>query len=156
MVTVPSRHAATKRRAEEEHQCHREPSTHAGDGSPGVDSYRPTDGLSPPMTTSAPRCTPSDGPGADGDPRRLRRHPVADRRGSGGRVPLPGIVDALDGLHRDRFGRVAVIRGGRSSYLQRHLPGDLVLVGLYGLERVQDGQLETHPDIADGGRSSKT
>jgi trehalose 6-phosphate phosphatase len=62
-------------------------------------------------------------------------------------VPLPGIVDALDAL-RPRFGVVAVISGRPVSYLERHVPGDLVMVGLYGLERVQDGHLERHPDVA--------
>lgn len=62
-------------------------------------------------------------------------------------LPLPGIVDALDAL-RVGFGVVAVISGRPVRYLQRHLPGDLVMVGLYGLERVVDGQLELHPDVA--------
>ncbi|MGH9274105.1 MAG: trehalose-phosphatase [Acidimicrobiales bacterium] len=62
-------------------------------------------------------------------------------------VPLPGIVDALDAL-RSRFGVVAVVSGRPVSYLQRHLSGDLVLVGLYGLERVRDRRLELHPEVA--------
>ena len=62
-------------------------------------------------------------------------------------VPLPGIVDALGAL-RTRFGVVAVISGRPVRYLQRHLPLDLVMVGLYGLERVRAGHLELHPDVA--------
>ena len=60
-------------------------------------------------------------------------------------TPLPGIVDALDAL-RERFGVVAVVSGRPVSYLQRHLPATLELIGLYGLERVRDGRLELHPD----------
>lgn len=62
-------------------------------------------------------------------------------------VPLDGAVDALVGLTA-RFGVVAVVSGRPASYLQRHLPGDLGLVGLYGLERVQGGVIEPHPEAA--------
>lgn len=62
-------------------------------------------------------------------------------------VPLAGALDVLVGL-TTRFGVVAVVSGRPASYLQRHLPGDLGLVGLYGLERVEGGVIQPHPDAA--------
>jgi trehalose-phosphatase len=69
---------------------------------------------------------------------------VRDREAA---VPLPGMVEALTALCDD-YALVAVVSGRPVSYLQRHLPGDLVMVGLYGLERVRDGRLEHHPEVA--------
>jgi trehalose 6-phosphate phosphatase len=62
-------------------------------------------------------------------------------------VPLPGAVDTLGRL-AVRYGRVGVVSGRSVRYLDRRLataggrphPG-LVLSGLYGLERVEDGEL---------------
>jgi trehalose 6-phosphate phosphatase len=69
-------------------------------------------------------------------------------------APLPGAVEMLGRL-ADRYGRVGVISGRGVDYLQERLQvtGDdvgarLVLVGLYGLERVQRGELVVHPDAA--------
>jgi trehalose 6-phosphate phosphatase len=69
-------------------------------------------------------------------------------------LPLPGAVEMLGRL-ADRYGRVAVVSGRSVRYLQRRLqvPGDdvasrLVLVGLYGLERADGGELLAHPDAA--------
>ncbi len=62
-------------------------------------------------------------------------------------VPLPGVADALAAAAA-RYGVVAVVSGRPASYLQRHLPGDLRLIGLYGLERVEAGAVVPHPDAA--------
>ncbi len=55
--------------------------------------------------------------------------------------PVDGAVDALAAL-ADAYATVAVISGRPAAFLQEHL-GDhgLVLAGLYGLERVEDGQV---------------
>jgi trehalose 6-phosphate phosphatase len=65
---------------------------------------------------------------------------------------LPGAVEMLGRL-ADRYGRVAVVSGRSARYLQQHLrlPDDdvgarLTLAGLYGLERVEGGQLVVRPD----------
>lgn len=62
-------------------------------------------------------------------------------------APLPGTAEVLTAL-RDRYGVVAVISGRPVDHLQRHLPRSLLLVGLYGLERLRDGQLEVDPEVA--------
>jgi len=56
--------------------------------------------------------------------------------------PLPGVAAALGALG-DRFGLVAVVSGRPGSFLVERLgaPAGLVLVGLYGLEEVVDGQV---------------
>ena len=66
-------------------------------------------------------------------------------------VPLPGAVEMLGRL-AERFARVGVVSGRPVRYLQQRLqvPGDdvasrLVLVGLYGLERAEGGDLVIHP-----------
>lgn len=62
-------------------------------------------------------------------------------------IPLAGAVDVLVALS-GRFAVVAVVSGRPASYLQRHLPADLLLVGLYGLERVEGGVIQPHPEAA--------
>jgi trehalose 6-phosphate phosphatase len=69
-------------------------------------------------------------------------------------LPLPGAIEML-GRMASRYGRVAVVSGRPVRYLQRRLaaPGHdvasrLVLVGLYGLERADRGDLLVHPDAA--------
>jgi len=56
-------------------------------------------------------------------------------------VPVDGAVEVLSAL-AGVYARVAVISGRPARFLQRHLDGEkLVLSGLYGLERVEDGQV---------------
>ena len=62
-------------------------------------------------------------------------------------VPLPGVGAALVALSHC-YAVVGVISGRPVAYLRQHLPDGLHLVGLYGLERVRDGRLELHPDVA--------
>lgn len=62
-------------------------------------------------------------------------------------VPLPGVPEALVALHR-AYRVVAVISGRPAAYLQLHLPVGPILVGLYGLEEVRDGEVVTLPDAA--------
>lgn len=57
-------------------------------------------------------------------------------------TPLPGVVDALVALQH-RYQVVGVVSGRPVRYLQGHLPGVRVLVGLYGLEEVRDGKAVT-------------
>jgi len=65
---------------------------------------------------------------------------------------LPGAVEALERL-AGRYGRVAVISGRRASFLAEQfggadrVPDGLTLIGLYGLERLRDGRVETHPAV---------
>jgi len=55
--------------------------------------------------------------------------------------PVDGAVEVLSDL-AGVYARVAVISGRPARFLQRHLDDDrLVLSGLYGLERVEDGQV---------------
>ena len=60
---------------------------------------------------------------------------------------LPGAAATLARLAA-RYGRVAVISGRPVAYLagQFGTPPGLVLVGLYGLERLTDGVMSEHPD----------
>jgi trehalose 6-phosphate phosphatase len=61
-------------------------------------------------------------------------------------VPLPGVPATLASLAA-RYARVAVISGRPVAYLVEHLGGEaeldgVILVGLYGLERVRGGRVE--------------
>jgi trehalose 6-phosphate phosphatase len=65
---------------------------------------------------------------------------------------LPGVADALRALAR-RYARVAVVSGRPAAFLVEQLDlrqgaGGLIVAGLYGLERVVDGEVEDHPDAA--------
>jgi trehalose 6-phosphate phosphatase len=62
-------------------------------------------------------------------------------------VPLPGVPEVLAAL-QDRYAVVAVVSGRPVAHLQRHLPGVRTMAGLYGLERVRDGRVSLHPDVA--------
>ncbi len=56
-------------------------------------------------------------------------------------VPVDGAVDALSDL-AGVYAKVAVISGRPARFLQDHLGGHgLILSGLYGLERVEDGEI---------------
>jgi len=60
--------------------------------------------------------------------------------------PVDGAVEALSAL-TGAYARVAVISGRPARFLQRHLDGrGLILSGLYGLERVEDGQVRVAPE----------
>lgn len=62
-------------------------------------------------------------------------------------VPLPGAVDALAALVR-RIGRVAVVSGRPVEFLRSVLPVDgLVLVGQYGVERLDGANVVTDPSV---------
>jgi trehalose 6-phosphate phosphatase len=61
--------------------------------------------------------------------------------------PLPGAVDLLVALS-GRLGRLAVVSGRPVAFLARHLPPEVDVVGLYGLESRRDGELVEHPDAA--------
>jgi trehalose 6-phosphate phosphatase len=61
--------------------------------------------------------------------------------------PLAGVVPALTELG-ERFGLVAVVSGRTVSFLAAHLPDDVELSGLYGLEARRDGAIVEHPDAA--------
>ncbi len=61
--------------------------------------------------------------------------------------PLPGTADVLAGLHR-RMGRVAVVSGRPVAYLVAHVPEEVELHGLYGLEARIGGEVLEHPDAA--------
>lgn len=60
-------------------------------------------------------------------------------------VPFDGAPQALAALAHD-YACVAVISGRPVRFLQRHLPGEVHLVGLYGLEVIRSGEVLTHPD----------
>jgi trehalose 6-phosphate phosphatase len=60
-------------------------------------------------------------------------------------VPFEGMTDVLLGL-TNRFGEVLVVSGRPLSFLMRHLPVELSLVGLYGLEGIQKGERWEHPN----------
>jgi trehalose 6-phosphate phosphatase len=62
-------------------------------------------------------------------------------------APLPGAAEVLAELHA-RYGTVAIVSGRPVAYLRQHLPAELLLVGLYGLERMRGGRLELHPGAA--------
>lgn len=58
--------------------------------------------------------------------------------------PLPGAVDALEAL-RERGFIVVVISGRPVAFLARHLPAEIDLSGLYGLEWRRSGEVGEHP-----------
>jgi trehalose 6-phosphate phosphatase len=66
-------------------------------------------------------------------------------------LPSPGVVDLLVEL-TERLGRVVVVSGRPVSFLARHLPPAVDVVGLYGLEERRSGVLAEHP-MAAGWRS---
>jgi len=62
-------------------------------------------------------------------------------------APLPGAVDALAALVQ-RIGRVAVVSGRPVEFLRSVLPVDgLVLVGQYGVERLDGATVVTDPGV---------
>jgi trehalose 6-phosphate phosphatase len=77
--------------------------------------------------------------------------------------PLAGAVAALDALV-ERYAVVAVLSGRPADFLDGQLPPDVIVSGLYGLERVRNGVHADHPtagawrevvaDVAAAGRAS--
>jgi trehalose 6-phosphate phosphatase len=61
--------------------------------------------------------------------------------------PLRGAAEVLLGL-RERFAEVAVVSGRPVAYLAAHLPTEVDLSGLYGLEQRRDGVVVEHPQAA--------
>jgi trehalose 6-phosphate phosphatase len=61
--------------------------------------------------------------------------------------PLPGTPEALRALH-GVYAVVAVVSGRPLSFLEEHLPAELELSGLYGLEWRRGGAREEHPGAA--------
>jgi len=59
-------------------------------------------------------------------------------------IPLPGVAEVLAALAAV-YGRVAVLSGRPVAFLQRVLPGELLLLGQYGLEMVDHGESQNHP-----------
>ena len=59
--------------------------------------------------------------------------------------PLPGVPALLQQLHR-AFGVVAIVSGRPVAFLVQHLPPELELHGLYGLEAVVGGEPTHHPE----------
>lgn len=59
--------------------------------------------------------------------------------------PLPGVPALLQELHAG-FGVVAIVSGRPVAYLVRHLPSEVELHGLYGLEAVIGGTLTQRPE----------
>lgn len=62
--------------------------------------------------------------------------------------PLPGVDDVLTYLHR-HLGRVAVVSGRPIAYLVAHVPQEIELHGLYGLESRIDGERIEHPEASE-------
>ncbi|MGK2947258.1 MAG: trehalose-phosphatase [Acidimicrobiales bacterium] len=62
-------------------------------------------------------------------------------------VPLPGVGEVLAAL-QDTYRTVAVVSGRPVAYLAQHLPSELTLCGLYGLERSEAGVVRQHPAAA--------
>lgn len=58
--------------------------------------------------------------------------------------PLDGVPQVLGDL-AGRFGRVAVLSGRPVSFLMPLFPPAVLIAGLYGLERVEDGVKRDHP-----------
>jgi trehalose 6-phosphate phosphatase len=61
--------------------------------------------------------------------------------------PLPGVADVLTHLHR-HLGRVAVVSGRPVAYLVAHVPEEIELHGLYGLESRIDGERLEHAEAS--------
>jgi trehalose 6-phosphate phosphatase len=61
--------------------------------------------------------------------------------------PLPGVGGVLAAL-AVRYARVAVVSGRPVAFLVEHLPAEIDLVGLYGLERRTAGELVQDPVAA--------
>ncbi len=59
--------------------------------------------------------------------------------------PLPEVAEVLVALHRT-YGVVAIVSGRPVAYLAQHVPPDIDLHGLYGLEAVVGGEVVHHPD----------
>ncbi len=59
--------------------------------------------------------------------------------------PLGGAADALVALHQ-RCGQLAVVSGRPVEFLAQHLPDELTIYGLYGLEQRREGHLIEHPE----------
>jgi trehalose 6-phosphate phosphatase len=60
-------------------------------------------------------------------------------------VPVDGASDTLIGL-ANRYGDVLVVSGRPVSYLSHHLPVEVSMVGLYGLEGLRRGDRWEHPN----------
>lgn len=61
--------------------------------------------------------------------------------------PIDGAIDVLAHL-AGRYRTVAVVSGRPAAFLATLLPPTVDVVGLYGLERLSDGELVDHPDAA--------
>lgn len=61
--------------------------------------------------------------------------------------PVFGAVEALTGL-AEHYAATVVISGRPVSFLQRWLPAEVQLLGLYGLEAIVDGVRQVHPAAA--------
>jgi trehalose 6-phosphate phosphatase len=59
--------------------------------------------------------------------------------------PLPEVPALLRDLH-DAFGVVAIVSGRPVAYLADHVPAEVEMHGIYGLESMVDGVLVHHPD----------
>lgn len=60
---------------------------------------------------------------------------------------LPEAVEALVAL-RGRLAQVVVVSGRPVAFLARHLPSEVDVVGLYGLEARHAGEVREHPEAA--------
>jgi trehalose 6-phosphate phosphatase len=58
--------------------------------------------------------------------------------------PLDDVAEVLGAL-AERYGRVAVVSGRPVSFLEGKVPSSVVLSGLHGLERLEQGQRLDHP-----------
>lgn len=61
--------------------------------------------------------------------------------------PQTGVHEALSAL-TGTYRVVAVVSGRSLSFLRDHLPAELTLAGLYGLERLRHGEVEEDPAVA--------
>ena len=108
---------------------------------PGADLDAPLESLLAPLKTAPTRAgilTDFDGTLSE-----IVEHPEDAR-------PLEGVVEVLGQL-ADAYGRVAVISGRPVEFLAAHLPGPLLLSGLYGLQVVQAGERVDHPAALEWG-----
>jgi trehalose 6-phosphate phosphatase len=69
--------------------------------------------------------------------------PIVDDPASA--APVDGAVDTLLGL-ANRYREVLVVSGRPVSFLAQHLPMEVSMVGLYGLEGVRRGERWEHPN----------